>query len=315
MRSPSPASGSATCSSDAVSPCAKRCHRPSHWPSLCTKGQFGGCWPSATRPLSAEGTDRGPDNVRPIGTTSSGCWTWPDSKSWLATPSNNSGLFWPFQIIGAKLSTPFDFSINYTNERLQQFFNEFMFVREQEEYRREGIGWDHQDYGKDLQPTIDLIEKVFVGRGIGAMICQLQPLGILSLLQEECIVPNGSDQALLEKFVRRLAPIAPGVFSKAKQSTRWVLSVFCSGPHPIPDPCSVAYPTGVSRLHSGSGSPWPLYIPDPADLLCPGPLPLPHSRDFPLAQNSFSPPLHHRALCRPGQLLHRRLAGEESGRG
>ncbi|XP_054741848.1 myosin heavy chain, muscle isoform X10 [Anastrepha obliqua] len=90
--------------------------------------------------------------------------------------------------------------INFTNEKLQQFFNHHMFVLEQEEYKREGIDWAFIDFGMDLLACIEMIEK---------------PMGILSILEEESMFPKATDQTFAEKLVNtHLGKSAP--FQKPK---------------------------------------------------------------------------------------------------
>ncbi|KAM9346310.1 myosin heavy chain, skeletal muscle, adult-like isoform 2-T2 [Symphorus nematophorus] len=75
--------------------------------------------------------------------------------------------------------------INFTNEKLQQFFNHHMFVLEQEEYKKEGIAWEFIDFGMDLAACIELIEK---------------PMGIFSILEEECMFPKATDSSFKNKL-------------------------------------------------------------------------------------------------------------------
>merc|ERR1712055_143914 len=76
-------------------------------------------------------------------------------------------------------------SINFVNEKLQQFFNHHMFVVEQEEYVREGIDWAMVDFGMDLAACIIMFEK---------------PMGVWAILEEESNFPKASDKTLEDKM-------------------------------------------------------------------------------------------------------------------
>ncbi|XP_068280684.1 myosin-7-like, partial [Nyctibius grandis] len=116
--------------------------------------------------------------------------------NWMVTRINNSletkqprqHFIGVLDIAGFEI---FDFNsfeqlcINFTNEKLQQFFNHHMFVLEQEEYKKEGIEWEFIDFGMDLQACIDLIEK---------------PMGIMSILEEECMFPKATDMTFKAKL-------------------------------------------------------------------------------------------------------------------
>lgn len=77
--------------------------------------------------------------------------------------------------------------INYTNERLQQQFNEFVFDREQALYAAEGLDWTTIPY-KDNQHVIDLIGK--------------KPSGLLNILEGQGMLNRGAadEAALLASF-------------------------------------------------------------------------------------------------------------------
>ncbi|KAA0157294.1 hypothetical protein FNF29_00646 [Cafeteria roenbergensis] len=75
--------------------------------------------------------------------------------------------------------------INYTNEKLQQHFNDFVFRLEQEEYDREGIDWADIEF-PDNQDILGLIEDK-------------RPPGLLALLDETCIMPKADDGSFADK--------------------------------------------------------------------------------------------------------------------
>ncbi|MED6279634.1 Unconventional myosin-Vc [Characodon lateralis] len=100
------------------------------------------------------------------------------------------------------------FCINYANEKLQQQFNLHVFKLEQEEYMKEDIPWTLIDF-YDNQPVIDLIEA---------------KMGILDLLDEECLFPQGTDQSWLQKLYNYLK--ANPLFEKPRLNEAFVIQHF-----------------------------------------------------------------------------------------
>ncbi|KAF0720160.1 Aste57867_515 [Aphanomyces stellatus] len=76
--------------------------------------------------------------------------------------------------------------INYTNEMLQQQFNQHVFVYEQEVYVEEGIDWSKLSF-QDNIPCLELIDK--------------KPMGILILLDEQAMMGRrASDDNFIQKL-------------------------------------------------------------------------------------------------------------------
>merc|ERR1711913_205299 len=94
-------------------------------------------------------------------------------------------------------------SINFVNEKLQQFFNNHMFVVEQELYQSEGLDVAMQDFGMDLAAAIIMFEK---------------PMGIWSILEEESNFPKATDKTYEDKVKAQHLGKSPCMV-KAKSAT------------------------------------------------------------------------------------------------
>ncbi|CAM0954276.1 unnamed protein product [Alopecurus aequalis] len=78
--------------------------------------------------------------------------------------------------------------INFTNEKLQQHFNQNVFKMEQEEYNREQIDWSYIEF-VDNQDVLDLIER--------------KPGGIIALLDEACMFPKCTHESFCQKLYEK----------------------------------------------------------------------------------------------------------------
>lgn len=81
--------------------------------------------------------------------------------------------------------------INFTNEALQQQFNQFIFKLEQAEYEAEKIEWAFIEF-PDNQDCLDTI--------------QAPKIGILAMLDDECRLPKGSDRNFAKRMYDQYLP-------------------------------------------------------------------------------------------------------------
>lgn len=72
------------------------------------------------------------------------------------------------------------------NEKLHHYFNQHIFLYEQEEYQREDINWTSIDFYDNIA-CLRLIES--------------RPNGLLCLLDDQCNFPGANNQNVLQKFV------------------------------------------------------------------------------------------------------------------
>ncbi|XP_076961004.1 uncharacterized protein LOC143637509, partial [Bidens hawaiensis] len=101
---------------------------------------------------------------------------------------NSSSLIGVLDIYGFesfKTNSFEQFYINFTNEKLQQHFNQHVFRMQQDVYNKEEINWSYIEF-VDNKDILDLIEK--------------KPGGIISLLDEACMFPKSTPDTFAQKL-------------------------------------------------------------------------------------------------------------------
>ncbi|KAL5200646.1 hypothetical protein ABZP36_021849 [Zizania latifolia] len=115
-------------------------------------------------------------------------WLVDKINSSIGQDANSKSLIGVLDIYGFesfKLNSFEQFCINYTNEKLQQHFNQHVFKMEQEEYTKEQIDWSYIEF-VDNQDVLDLIEK--------------KPGGVIALLDEACMFPKSTHETFSQKL-------------------------------------------------------------------------------------------------------------------
>eukprot|EP01119_Soliformovum_irregulare_P019453 TRINITY_DN6156_c0_g1_i1.p1 TRINITY_DN6156_c0_g1~~TRINITY_DN6156_c0_g1_i1.p1 ORF type:complete len:1408 (-),score=424.58 TRINITY_DN6156_c0_g1_i1:57-4280(-) len=100
--------------------------------------------------------------------------------------------------------------INYTNEKLQQYFNNYVFKIEREEYLKEEIDVEDFSYSEN-DACIDLIER---------------KMGIFALLDEQTKFPKATDLTFVEKLKTELNEDPNFIVKKKRKPTEFTILHF-----------------------------------------------------------------------------------------
>uniref|UniRef100_A0A5F8G8F6 Myosin XVIIIA n=1 Tax=Monodelphis domestica TaxID=13616 RepID=A0A5F8G8F6_MONDO len=93
---------------------------------------------------------------------------------------------------------------NYTQDRLQALFHERTFVQELERYKEENVELAFDDLEPGAVDSVDAVDQA--SQQVRSLARPDEARGLLWLLEEEAMVPGGTDEALLERLFSYYGP-------------------------------------------------------------------------------------------------------------
>ncbi|XP_056675541.1 unconventional myosin-XVIIIa isoform X10 [Monodelphis domestica] len=95
---------------------------------------------------------------------------------------------------------------NYTQDRLQALFHERTFVQELERYKEENVELAFDDLEPGAVDSVDAVDQASQQALVRSLARPDEARGLLWLLEEEAMVPGGTDEALLERLFSYYGP-------------------------------------------------------------------------------------------------------------
>ncbi|XP_072495925.1 unconventional myosin-XVIIIa isoform X5 [Notamacropus eugenii] len=95
---------------------------------------------------------------------------------------------------------------NYTQDRLQTLFHERTFVQELERYKEENVELAFDDMEPGAVDSVAVVDQASHQALVRSLARPDEARGLLWLLEEEAVVPGGTDEALLERLFSYYGP-------------------------------------------------------------------------------------------------------------